>query len=191
MVRVRGVTGNLPFSYTIRRKRFSRVLRLAVHADGRLVVTAPVLMGVRAIERMIAAKAAWIAEQLRAVRASPPRVSAEEGKMLYVQHKADALRLVTERLAYFNGVYGLTWHRVSIKNARTRWGSCSGKGNLNFHYAIVFLPPALADYLVVHELCHLAHMNHSAAFWRLVARTIPDYATKRRELRRTSPGEKG
>lgn len=164
---------------------------MAVHADGRLVVTAPVLMGVRAIERMIAAKAAWITERLREARSRGPRVSVEEGKALYAQHKADALRLVTERLAHFNGTYGLTWNRVSIKNARTRWGSCSGKGNLNFHYGIVHLPPALADYLVVHELCHLAHMNHSPAFWRLVARTIPDYATKRRELRRTSPGEKG
>lgn len=172
-------------SYTLHRKRFSRVLRFAVHADGRLVVTAPMLLGKRAIERIIEEKREWIEEMMkRRASAVGRRVTVAETKAMYLKHKGDALTFAKERLEFFNHVYGLKWNRVTIKNSRTRWGSCSGKGNLNFNYKIALLPIELADYIVVHELCHLAQMNHSPKFWRLVVQTIPDYVARRKAIRK-------
>lgn len=104
-------------------------------------------------------------------------------RLAYVKHKERARALVHARLAHFNVHYGYTWGRIAIKNHKTRWGSCSKKGNLNFSYRIVLLPPALADYIIIHELCHLGEFNHSPAFWALVERACPEHKTLRRHLR--------
>jgi len=92
--------------------------------------------------------------------------------------------LVHARLSHYNAVYRLPLRKIFIKSLKSRWGSCSERGNLNFNYLIVFLPPEVQDYLIVHELCHLQEFNHSPAFWSLVARTVPDHRTRRQELRR-------
>lgn len=104
----------------------------------------------------------------------------------YEQTKTRALQFVQQRLAELNQVYGFTYQRVSVKNQATRWGSCSTKGNLNFHYKIVLLSPLLADYILVHELCHLQELNHSRKFWQLVAKTLPHYASLRKQLRKST-----
>jgi predicted metal-dependent hydrolase len=101
----------------------------------------------------------------------------------YRAHKEAARRLTLERLQYFNQHYALEWNRVAIRNQRRCWGSCSAKKNLNFNYKILFLPPHLQDYLVVHELCHLAHLHHQQPFWDLVAEQIPHYRSAALELR--------
>ncbi len=87
-------------------------------------------------------------------------------------------------MAEHNAHYALSFNKVAIRNQRTRWGSCSKKGNLNFHYRITELPESLADYLIVHELCHLAELNHSKKFWALVGETIPDHKVRRKALAR-------
>lgn len=181
---------NIP--YTLRRKRFSRALRFAVHADGRLVITAPVLIGKRAIEKMIAEKREWILEKLEIARRdgalrrleSAPKRSKKE----VAEDKDRALDLIRSRIEHFNLVYRLSWKRIAIRNQRTRWGSCSRRGNLNFNYKIALLPPHLADYIIVHELCHLAQMNHAKKFWELVAQTIPDWRERRKEIREYEAG---
>lgn len=101
----------------------------------------------------------------------------------YLKHKERARALVHARLAHFNAAYGFSWGRVAIKNHKSRWGSCSKKGNLNFSYRIALLPAELADYIIIHELCHLGEFNHSPAFWALVARTCPSYRACRSALR--------
>jgi predicted metal-dependent hydrolase len=101
----------------------------------------------------------------------------------YAKHKERARALAHARLAYFNAHYGFSWGRVAIKNHTSRWGSCSRKGNLNFSYQIALLPEALADYIIVHELCHLGEFNHSPRFWALVARACPNHKELRRALR--------
>jgi predicted metal-dependent hydrolase len=101
----------------------------------------------------------------------------------YLKVKEEARQLVHERVRHFNQAYGFPVGRIFIKNHRSRWGSCSQKGNLNFNYKIVFLPAELADYIVVHELCHLREFNHSPRFWRLVEEVIPDHRKRRLALR--------
>ena len=102
----------------------------------------------------------------------------------YLEQKEDARKLVLDRLGYWNKHYNYKYSRVSIRNQRSRWGSCSSKGNLNFNFRIVTLPPHLSDYIIVHELCHLGQMNHSQKFWDLVGRTLPNYEELMLELRK-------
>jgi predicted metal-dependent hydrolase len=100
------------------------------------------------------------------------------------KHREDARRIVHEKIAKWNQHYNLPIRKVFIKNQRTRWGSCSSKGNLNFSYRIVYLPEALQDYLIVHELCHLKEFNHGKGFWDLVSETIPNCRHLRLELKK-------
>lgn len=100
------------------------------------------------------------------------------------RRKKEARALVLERIAHFNQIYACTIQRISIRNQRSRWGSCSQKGNLNFNYRLLKLPRTLVDYVVVHELCHLREFNHSKRFWALVEETLPDFRTRRAALRK-------
>jgi len=93
----------------------------------------------------------------------------------YLENKEAARALVNARLDFFNQHYCLEWNRVSIKNQRRCWGSCSSLKNLNFNYKIILLPPHLADYIVVHEMCHLVHLHHKQTFWDLVGEAVPNY----------------
>lgn len=101
----------------------------------------------------------------------------------YLAHKEQARNLVAGRLAHFNEHYRLKINKVFIKNQKSRWGSCSSNGNLNFNYKIALLPPDTADYIIVHELCHLGEFNHSPEFWALVAETVPDWRKLRKQLK--------
>ena len=101
----------------------------------------------------------------------------------YRAHKEAARELVLSRLAHFNAHYQFSYNRVAIRNQRRCWGSCTSLQNLNFSYRLLFLPPELADYVIVHELCHLAELNHSQNFWARVAETIPEYQLHRSALR--------
>ncbi|HEX9036654.1 MAG TPA: SprT family zinc-dependent metalloprotease [Ktedonobacterales bacterium] len=88
-----------------------------------------------------------------------------------------------ERLAHWNTRYHFTWASVNVKSQKTRWGSCSRKGNLNFNWRLLLAPPTILDYVVIHELCHLKEHNHAAGFWALVERACPDYREHRAWLR--------
>lgn len=102
----------------------------------------------------------------------------------YERHKEEARALIVARIAHFNVSGRFSVRRIAIRNQKTRWGSCSKLGNLNFHYKLALLPIHLADYVIVHELCHLHEFNHSARFWALVAAMVPDHQARKRELAR-------
>jgi hypothetical protein len=104
-------------------------------------------------------------------------------KVLELWYRRQAPAIFAERLARANQAYGYRYGRVSVKSQKSRWGSCSRLGNLNFNWRLLLAPLAVLDYVVVHELCHLKEMNHGAGFWRLVARACPEYAAHRRWLR--------
>ena len=109
----------------------------------------------------------------------------------YIAYKEVTRRLVQQRLAYFSRYYAdlghiLAYKRVAIRNQRSRWGSCSKAGNLNFNYRIIHLHPELQDYIIIHELCHTKEFNHAASFWTLVALAVPNWRRLRTELKKIS-----
>lgn len=101
----------------------------------------------------------------------------------YTEHKEQARSLIVGRIEHYNQHYNFTYNRVAIRNQRRCWGSCSSLKNLNFNYKILLLPEHLQDYIVVHELCHLAELNHGKRFWALVAQQMPEYQTAIVQLR--------
>ncbi len=87
------------------------------------------------------------------------------------------------RVAYFHRITGGNYTSITVRDQKTRWGSCSSRGTLSFNYRLIFAPPMILDYVVVHELCHLTHMDHSKNFWNMVASVMPEYKEYRKWLR--------
>jgi len=163
--------------------RRSKHLRITIHQDRRVVVTAPFYATYRSMERFLDSQKDWIKKRLTKMDNQRSVVPAL-GVNHYKKHKEQAREFVLNRLEYFNQFYNFKYNRISIRNQKTRWGSCSKKGNLNFNYKILFLPQDQADYIIVHELCHLKEMNHSRDFWDLVKNRIPNYKELRKILRK-------
>jgi len=171
--------------YTLKVSKRARRMRLAIYCDGNFVVTAPRNMSENIVEQFIIRKSQWILDKLDYFKSISGQVFAKGTKKDYAEYKDQALALAEKRIGYFNKTYGFKFNKINIKNQKTRWGSCSRKGNLNFNYKIALLPERLADYIIVHELCHLKEFNHSQKFWNLVAKVMPDYLEIRNELKRS------
>jgi len=178
--------------YTLNPPRHStKQLRITITHDGVVKVTKPRHISIAQMEDFLLSKSDWINTTLAKIKSAqsknPPQPNQPPTPKLtrrdYLKLKPQALHLVTEKLKYFNQFYNFTYKNISIKNTKTRWGSCSHTGNLNFNYKIILLPDALINYIVVHELCHLGQFNHSQKFWDLVAKTIPNHIEIRRELK--------
>jgi len=166
--------------YKLKLSKKAKYMRLEVRRDGQLVVTVPFGVDLNFIENFINQKSEWIAGRLKYFDSV---IFINGNKKDYKKYKEKARVLAHSRVAHYNGLYGFSVNRISIKNTKSRWGSCSKKGNLNFNYKIVLLPKELADYVVVHELCHLKEFSHSKIFWNLVSLAIPDYKNLRKKLR--------
>lgn len=166
-------------------KKSSRVrrMRLAVYCDGSVVATAPPYFSDGYIEKWIRMKADWILRKINYFQKKGLRPIPKRSRAEYKKYKEQARALAENRLSYFSEIYGIQYGRVFIRNQKTRWGSCSKNGNLSFNYKIALIDPHQADYVIVHELCHLKEFNHSSRFWALMAETIPDYKKIRKEIR--------
>ena len=116
-------------------------------------------------------------------RTSPDKLTAEEIRAL----AAKALEVIPERVAYYAPLMGVTYNRITIRNQKTRWGSCSSKGNLNFNCLLMLCPPEVIDSVVVHELAHRREMNHSKRFYAHVLRVYPDYYKWNKWLKENGP----
>lgn len=180
-----GVPTPTPATFTpiVRRSARARRLSVTVYPDLRVALTVPSRVSDAAAARFLAERRAWVESRLARFRALPPPLTPKGGRRDYLKMKEAARALVTERLRYFNQFYGFAWTRVTIRNQKSRWGSCSRRGGLSFNYRLAHLPLRLADYVVVHELCHLREMNHGPRFWALVGKALPDHEARRRELR--------
>ncbi len=189
---------NRVVSYVLRVSKKTKRVRLAVYHGGNFVVTVPPFVGESFIKEILFKKVRWIIEKIeQAVSNGLTRHDSAESKFTplksyavsrlhYEAHREEALKFAKERVLYWNQFYGFPHQKISVKNQKTRWGSCSKKGNLSFNYKIAFLPPALSDYIIVHELCHLKAFNHSQNFWSLVAQIIPQHKAIRKELKQMS-----
>ena len=168
-------------SYTIIRSG-RKTIGLQVR-DGRVIVRAPRLVTKAQIERFVLAHEAWIeralARQQQKQAAHPEPTDAERAEYL---RRAKAL--LPQRVACWSERMGLYPAQVRITSARRRFGSCSSKGHICFSWRLMQYPMEAIDYVVVHELAHLRHLNHSPEFYALVARYLPDHKARRAMLRR-------
>lgn len=176
------------FDYKIIRSLRSRSIRISISPNCEIKVIASHFIPEFFIHDFVSKKSDWITNKL--VKFSKNPISKERlflnglKKKDFLDNKKRALELIINRLEYFNKHYGFEYKRISIRNQKSRWGSCSHNGNLSFNYKIVFLKSEIQDYVVVHELCHLKELNHGKSFWNLVGETIKDYKKVRGELKR-------
>ncbi len=169
--------------YTLKRSTRARTMRLAIYPDGNVVVTAPSFFGLRTIQDFISKHSSWVRARVQETRG---RTILRIKRSDIPQLKKQALLLAAERTAEYAAYYGVRYNRISVRAQKSRWGSCSERGNLSFNYKIALLEPRLADYIVAHEVCHIRQFDHSKAFWNLVAEKFPDHRELRERLRNTA-----
>lgn len=176
----------LPQSWKIEILRSRRrTISLSVKEENVILVKAPLRCSKREIYSFAVEKEHWIAKQFERI-ANANQIVRAQGLITQeeIENLAEmARRVLPQRVAYYARILGVSYGRITIRNQKSRWGSCSAKGNLNFNCLLSLAPPEVADYVVVHELCHRLEMNHSPRFWRLVEDVIPDYRERRRWLR--------
>ncbi len=153
-----------------------KTISLQIKPDGNIELKAPVQIKDAQIQEFLCRKSDWIEKHLQTVKERQKQIS--QIKPLTIEEIHDladqALEIIPKRVAYFASLVGVTYGHITIRNQKSRWGSCSGKGNLNFNCLLMLMPPDVLDYVVVHELCHRKEMNHSSQFWAEVRKILPD-----------------
>ena len=161
-----------------------KTVSIQLSPGGDVVVRAPNRMPKREIERFLKEKRGWIEGHLARLPEAQPKLTEAELREL-ARHAAEVL---PEIAAYYAPKVGVDYGRITIRAQRTRWGSCSAQGNLNFNCLLMLTPDDVMEYVVVHELCHRKEMNHSARFWAEVERVLPGYRESRRWLKEKGGG---
>ncbi len=172
------------YTITLKRSKRSKHVRLSVRPSGHVLLSRPWWVREKEALAFLERHKDWLEEIHRKHLSSlPPDLRANDREH-YKKNKERARALLKKKVEYWNRFYGFRFTAIRVADQKSRWGSCSSKGTLSFSYKVLFLPEELQDYLVVHELCHLKEMNHSADFWELVSRTIPRFKERRRDLRK-------
>ena len=164
----------------VRSKR--KTMALQITREGQVVVRCPLWVSDARAREFAESHRSWIekhCEEIKEQISRQPVYTEEEVKA----YREKAREVLSEKTAWWAERMGITYGRISIRQQATRWGSCSGKGNLNYNWKLVLLPEDLQDYVVVHELAHRKEMNHSSRFWEIVKKELPDWEDKRRRLR--------
>jgi len=162
-----------------------KTLAIQITPAGEVVVRSPRRMSRRGIEAFVKEKEGWILAHLEKLQSRPAPVPLPAEKLEDLVRSA--LEWFPRRTAFFAPLVGVQYGRITIRNQKTRWGSCSTAGNLNFNCLLMLAPEEIRDYVVVHELCHRLEMNHSKAFWAHVERLLPDYAARKKWLKENGP----
>lgn len=159
-----------------------KTLAVQIRADGTVIARAPLRMPKDRILRFLSEKASWIRMQQGKMQEREKmrqqaciHLDAAQEKELRERAKS----VLAQRTAYFARQIGVTYGRITVRDQKTRWGSCSQTGNLNFNFRLILAPLEVLDYVVVHELCHRRQMNHSAQFWQEVAQVLPNYRERK------------
>jgi len=170
-------------NYTIKKSKRAKIIRITIRHNGEVILTVPRQASIRLAKKFLEEKKNWILKKIEFLNKHKNPEFVNLPKDDYKKKKKAARRLAVDRIKHFNKFYNFKFNKITVRNQRTRWGSCSSHGNLNFNYKIIYLPDHIADYIIVHELCHLEQHNHSKNFWAMVAKTIPDYKKIKKELR--------
>ena len=164
-----------------------KTVAIQVNSDLSVTVRAPRSVSEKDLEEILKKKEAWISKHIEKIKETKERFEAEPTEKLtrekVIALAEEALKVIPERVEYFAKVIGVTYGKITVRNQKTRWGSCSSKGNLNFNCLLMLAPPEVLDYVVVHELCHRKQMNHSKAFWLEVEKVLPNYKEVRKWLK--------
>lgn len=178
--------GTIPVQVIYSRRR---TMGLEVRPDGTVAARVPLGTADKMLMAFVGEHRQWIMEkwflmeERRQARESRPPADYEENPSLERQYRELARRRITERVCCYAAQMGVSYGRITIRAAKTRWGSCSSAGNLGFHWKLVLMPPEVLDYVVVHELAHRKEMNHSSRFWKEVEKVLPDYRQTREWLK--------
>lgn len=175
---------DIPVPVEVIRSR-RKTMSLEITREGKVLVRAPLRMPAERIHAFVEEKKGWLSEHLEEVRRRQEKKE-QIGAVSEEQRKAGmeaAGKKLRERTDHYAQILHVTYGRITVREQKTRWGSCSSQGNLNFNWKLILTPPEILDYVVVHELCHRLQMNHSPAFWQEVARVMPDYAQRRAWLK--------
>lgn len=173
----------MKIDYTLIRSA-RKTISIQLSPGGEVVVRAPNRMPKRDIEGFVESKRGWIEGHLKKLPETQPKLTDTELQEL-ARHAKEVLPEIT---AYYAPLVGVGYGRITIRAQRTRWGSCSAQGNLNFNCLLMLTPDDVKAYVVVHELCHRKEMNHSARFWAEVERVLPGYRESRRWLKEHGGG---
>ena len=167
-------------SYTLIRSS-RKTISIVIKPGGTVEVRCPKRCSKREADAFVQSKRDWIEKHLLAMAEKPalPVLQPEEIRALANR----AAEILPGRVQYFSRQMGVSYGSITIRSQKTRWGSCSAKGNLNFNCLLMLCPEEVQDYVVIHELCHRKELNHSAAFWAEVARYCPDCRTHRKWLK--------
>ena len=156
-----------------------KTMSLEIKADGSVVVRAPLCLSEAKIQKFVEEKQEWILKNLEKIqKRDAQKENVQKLSALERQHLQNkACVVIPRRVAYYAEKLGVSYGKITLRQQKTRWGSCSSEKNLNFNWKLILAPPEVLDYVVVHELCHLKEMNHSKAFWDEVGKVMPEYET--------------
>lgn len=162
-----------------------KTIEIRIGADCLVTVRAPYCASDAEIMRFVERKRGWIETHLAQMKECKKQLGDVEPLSIKdINELADlALKKIPSKVSSYAQKLGVSYGRITIRNQKTRWGSCSSKGNLNFNCLLMLCPDEVVDYVVVHELCHRLEMNHSAAFWALVRAVLPDYEQRKEWLK--------
>ena len=153
-------------------------LGMEVRPDGTVLARIPARLSDRKLKAFIEKQQDWILKKVDQVKKRADARTKIKVPSVDALSDAEIQKIkdkIADRVKYYCAVMQVTVGRITIRNQKTRWGSCSSAGNVNFNYRLYYLPDELLDYVVVHELAHRRHMDHSKEFWSEVARYCPDY----------------
>ncbi len=162
-----------------------RTISLEITPTGEVLVRAPRHMSEAEIRAFVESKSSWLAKHLQKKEKDMESLQ-EEGRFTEQEMKRLeelAKKVIPDKVAYYARLMGVTYGRIGIRRQKTRWGSCSREGNLNFNCLLMMAPPEVLDYVVIHELSHRLEMNHSARFWAQVEKAMPEYRVPRKWLK--------
>lgn len=162
--------------YNVKRSR-RKSFGLRINEDGSVTVHAPMRASKAEIEKAVNSKLDWIMKN-REKMLKEKRLAEEKGLLTEEDMRrlhAMAAEIIPRRVSFYAEKVGVTYGRITIRSQKTRWGSCSSKGNLNFNCLLMLMPTEVLDSVIVHELCHRKEMNHSQRFYAEVLRVFPEY----------------